>query len=363
MSPGTNSSEVTEFILGGFPGSRGLHGGLLGLFLLAYLLTVTENLLIAAVICTSPLLHKPMYTFLGSLSSLERGHSSVTAPRLLLTRAAPEFRRISFAGCMAQLYFFLALACTECTLLGVMAYDRYVAICRPLRYPAVMSPSLCSLLATGSWLSGFTVSMGKVFFISRLGYCGPNVVNHFFCDVSPLLNLACSDMSLAELVDFLLALLILLGPLLLTVSSYCAIISAVLGIPSTAGRRKAFSTCASHLAVVLIFYSASLFIYARPRAVSSFDLHKLVSVVYTVLTPLLNPIIYCLRNQEVKAALHRAGQRAAGALGTSSWDALWASSRPSPGPPPGPTPGPLSYAPPARHPCTSSAADRPCADR
>ncbi|KAF0881085.1 OL226 protein, partial [Crocuta crocuta] len=311
MSVGDNHSEVTEFILVGFPGSLGLHVCLLVLFTLAYTLTVTENVVIIAVIRVSPPLHKPMYVFLSNLSFLEVWYVSVTVPKMLLSLAEPQFRYISFAGCMAQLYFFLALACTECTLLGVMAYDRYVAICSPLRYPAIMSPSLCSFLAASSWLSGFTISLGKVFFISRLGYCGPNIMNHFFCDVSPLLNLACSDMSVAELVDFLLALLILLGPLLLTIFSYTAILSTVLRIPSAAGRHKAFSTCASHLAVVVIFYSASLFIYARPRAIYSFDLNKVVSVVYTVLTPLLNPIIYCLRNQEVKEALRKAVQRAA----------------------------------------------------
>ena len=317
-SAGANDSEVTEFILVGFPGSLGLHVCLLVLSLLVYLLTVTENLLIIAVVHASPALHKPMYVFLSNLSFLEVWYVSVTVPRMLLSLVVPGSRHISFAGCMAQLYFFLALACTECTLLGVMAYDRYVAICSPLRYPAIMSPSLCSLLAAGSWLSGFTISVGKVFFIARLGYCGPNIMNHFFCDVSPLLSLACSDVALAELVDFLLALLILLGPLLLTVSSYTAIISAVLRVPSAAGRHKAFSTCAAHLAVVVIFYSASLFIYARPRAIYSFDLHKLVSVVYTVLTPLLNPIIYCLRNREVKEALHKVVQRAAQARGATS---------------------------------------------
>ncbi|KAM4851854.1 olfactory receptor 6B1-like [Thomomys bottae] len=313
-----NHSEVTEFVLMGFPGSLGLHLFLLVLFLLAYLLTVTENLVIVTVIHTSPALHKPMYLFLSNLSFLEVWYISVTVPKALLSLAAPRFCRISFSGCMAQLYFFLALACTECSLLGVMAYDRYVAVCNPLRYPTVMSPGLCGLLAAGSWLSGFTISLGKVFFISRLGYCGPNVMNHFFCDVSPLLNLACSDMSVAELVDFLLALLILLGPLLLTIFSYAAILGTVLCMPSAAGRRKAFSTCASHLAVVVIFYSASLFIYARPRAIYSFNYNKLVSVVYTVLTPLLNPIIYCLRNKEFRQALHRAWQRAAQAPGPPS---------------------------------------------
>ncbi|MBZ3883073.1 Olfactory receptor 226 [Sciurus carolinensis] len=313
-----NRSEVAEFILVGFTGPVGLRLCLLLLFLLAYVLTVTENLVIIAVVRTSTVLHKPMYLFLSNLSFLEVWYVSVTVPKMLLSLAAPEFRRISFTGCMAQLYFFLALACTECSLLGVMAYDRYVAVCNPLRYPALMSPGLCSLLAAGSWLSGFTISLGKVFFISRLGFCGPNVMNHFFCDVSPLLNLACSDMSVAELVDFLLALLILLGPLLLTIFSYSAILGAVLRTPSRGGRQKAFSTCSSHLAVVVIFYSASLFIYARPRAIYSFNYNKLVSVVYTVLTPLLNPVIYCLRNQEVKRALHRVVQRAAQALGGTS---------------------------------------------
>ncbi|XP_004580217.1 olfactory receptor 226-like [Ochotona princeps] len=317
MLPWGNRSEVTEFILVGFPGSLGLRTCLLALFLLAYTLTVTENLVIIAVVRASPALHKPMYVFLSQLSFLEVWYVSVTVPKMLLSLAAPRFRRISFTGCMAQLYFFLALACTECALLGVMAYDRYVAICSPLRYATVMSPGLCGVLAAGSWLSGFSISLGKVFFISRLGFCGPNRVNHFFCDVSPLLNLACSDMTAAELVDFLLALLILLGPLLLTASSYAAIVATVLRIRSTAGRHKAFSTCAAHLAVVVIFYSASLFIYARPRAISSLDGNKLVSVVYTVLTPLLNPIIYCLRNREVKQALRRAVGRVTQVLGTS----------------------------------------------
>eukprot|EP00069_Balaena_mysticetus_P010575 bmy_20716T0 len=288
-SAGANHSEVTEFIPVGFPGSLGLHVCLLVVPLLAYLLPVTESLLAIAVIHASPALHKPVYGFLSKLSFLEVWYISVTVPKMLLSLAAPEFHRISFAGCVVQLYFFLALACSGCTLLGVMAYDRHVAICSPLRYPAIMSPSLCSLLAAGPWLSGFTISVGKVFFISRLGYCGPNVMNHFFCDVSPLLSLACSDVSLAELRTL-----------------------------SAAGRHEAFSTCASHLAVVVVFYSASLFIYARPRAIYSFDLHKLVPVVYTALTPLLKPVIYCLRNREVKEALHAVVQRAAQALGTSS---------------------------------------------
>lgn len=312
-----NQTRVTRFILVGFPGSWGMRAAVFLIFLMAYILTVAENVTIILLVQQNRPLHKPMYFFLANLSFLETWYISVTVPKLLFSFWSVS-KSISFAHCMIQLYFFIALMCTECVLLATMAYDRYVAICSPLRYPAIMSPGLCSLLAAGSWLSGFTISVGKVFFIARLGYCGPNVMNHFFCDVSPLLNLACSDVALAELMDFLLALLILLGPLLLTVSSYTAIIGAVLRVPSAAGRHKAFSTCAAHLAVVVIFYSASLFIYARPRAIYSSDPHKVVSVVYTVLTPLLNPIIYCLRNQDVKEALHKVVQRAAQARGATS---------------------------------------------
>ncbi|XP_038600214.1 olfactory receptor 226-like [Tachyglossus aculeatus] len=310
MSPRDNHTRVTEFILLGFPGSVGLRLSLFLLFLLAYLLTVSENLVIITMVQGYRPLHKPMYLFLSNLSFLEMWYVSVTVPKILSALLTPRAHHISFLACMAQLYFFLGLACTECLLLAVMAYDRHVAICHPLRYPAIMGPGLCLRLGAGCWLGGFAVSLGKTFFISRLVYCGPNVLNHFFCDVSPLLNLACTDMSVAELVDFLLALMILLGPLLVTVLSYVSIVAAVLRIPSASGRKKAFSTCASHLAVVIIFYSASLFIYARPRALDSFDYNKLVSVVYTVLTPLLNPIIYCLRNQEVKTALRMMRERA-----------------------------------------------------
>ncbi|XP_007663089.2 olfactory receptor 226-like [Ornithorhynchus anatinus] len=303
MSPKGNYTRVTEFILVGFPGSVGLRLSLFLLFLLAYLLTLSENLVIITLVQGHRPLRKPMYFFLSLLSFLEIWYVSVTVPKMLAALLTLRARHISFLACMAQLYFFLGLACTECLLLAVMAYDRHVAVCHPLRYPAIMGPGLCLRLGAGSWLGGFAVSLGKTFFVSRLVYCGPDVLNHFFCDVSPLLNLACTDMSLAELVDFLLALVILLGPLLVSVFSYVSIVAAVLKIPSASGRKKAFSTCASHLAVVVIFYSASLFIYARPRALDSFDYNKSVSVVYTVLTPLLNPIIYCLRNQEVKDAL------------------------------------------------------------
>ena len=273
------SGRVSEFVLLGFPAPVPLRALLFALSLLAYVLVLTENILIIVAIRSHPSLHKPMYFFLANMSFLEIWYVTVTIPKMLAGFVGSKQghgQLISFEGCMTQLCFFLGLGCTECVLLAVMAYDRYVAICHPLHYPVIVSGQLCVQLAAGSWAGGFGISMVKVFLISRLSYCGPNIINHFFCDVSPLLNLSCTDMSTAELTDFVLAIFILLGPLSVTGASYMAITSAVMRIPSAAGRHKAFSTCASHLTVVVIFYAASIFIYARPKALSAFDTNKLV---------------------------------------------------------------------------------------
>ncbi|NXC40886.1 OL226 protein, partial [Penelope pileata] len=302
--PSDNQTHVVGFILVGFPGKPVSQLMLFFVFFLAYVLTVTENAMIVILVWMNIQLHKPMYIFLGNLSFLEIWYVSVTVPKVLVSLVIKS-QDISFKGCMAQLFFFLALACTECALLAVIAYDRYVAVCKPLHYPVIMNSTLCAHLSIGSWVSGFLISSGKVYLISHQIYCGPNIINHFFCDVSPLLKLSCTNTSLAELMDFLLALLILLAPLTVIVASYVCIISAVLGIPTAQGRHKAFSTCASHLLVVTVFYTASLFIYARPQPIDSFSSNKLISVIYTVLTPLVNPIIYCLRNQEFKIALRK----------------------------------------------------------
>uniref|UniRef100_A0A8C3JII6 G-protein coupled receptors family 1 profile domain-containing protein n=1 Tax=Calidris pygmaea TaxID=425635 RepID=A0A8C3JII6_9CHAR len=204
--------------------------------------------------------------------------------------------------CMTQLYF-ISLMCTECVLLAVMAYDFYLAVCRPLHYQAIMAHKLCFQLSILSWAGGFSISLVKVSFISRLTFCGPQVINHFFWDISSVLNLSCTDMSLAVTVDFVLALVILFIPLLIIVFSYCCILSTILCIPSAQGRRKAFSTCTSHFTVVIIFFSAALFMYARPRRIHPFNLNKIVSVFYAVFTPALNPLICCLSNKEVKEIL------------------------------------------------------------
>ncbi|XP_039353551.1 olfactory receptor 6P1-like [Mauremys reevesii] len=299
-----NQSSVQEFILLGFPTAlKEVQILLFLIFLLIYMLTLMENVVIIGTVQVSYPLHKPMYFFLSSLSFLEIWYITVTVPKMLLDLLRGS-QHISFLGCMAQLYFFIALACTECVLLAVMAYDRYVAICSPLRYSAIMTHGLCFCLVAGSWVSGFTSSMLKVVFISRLTFCG-SVINHFFCDISPLLNLACTDMSLAERVDFILALIMILLPLLVVVASYACIVATVARIPTAQGRWKAFSTCTSHLVVVIIFYSTTLFTYARPRAMYAFDSNKLVSMLYTVIVPFFNPIIYCLRNQDVKKALRK----------------------------------------------------------
>lgn len=226
-----SGSRVEEFVLVGFPTSPPFQLLLFVFFFAIYLLTLLENILIVSTIWLTTSLHRPMYFFLGHLSFLELWYINVTIPRLLGAFLTQD-GRVSYIGCMTQLYFFIALACTECVLLAVMAYDRYLAICEPLRYPSLMPPSLATRLAAASWGSGFFSSMMKLLFISRLSYCGPNLINHFFCDISPLLNLTCSDKEEAELVDFLLALVMILLPLVAVASSYAAIIVAIMRIPT-----------------------------------------------------------------------------------------------------------------------------------
>ncbi|CAI9161178.1 unnamed protein product [Rangifer tarandus platyrhynchus] len=299
-----NVTKVQEFILLGLSTSPEAREVLFVLFLTLYLLTLLENALIVFLVCSHAELHKPMYFFLGNLSCLEMCYVSVTMPSLLAGLWTGPYH-VPFTACMTQLFFFIVLICTECALLASMACDRYVAICRPLHYPLLMRLQVCLGLAGTSWLGGLLVSAVKTACIASLSYCGPNVVNHFFCDVSPLLNLSCTHVALTELVDFLSAIVILWGSLLVAIASYVAIGRAVLHMPSAAAQGKALSTCASHLVVVGIFYSATLFIYARPSRIEAMDLNKVLSVTYTVVTPMCNPVIYCLRNREVQAAFRR----------------------------------------------------------
>ena len=301
---GENVTQVSAFILVGFPTAPWLQYLLFLLFLLTYLFVLVENLAIILTVWGSPSLHRPMYYFLGSMSFLELWYVCDIIPKML-DGFLLQRRRISFVGCMTQLYFFSSLVCTECVLLASMAYDRYVAICHPLRYQAIMTTGLCVQLVAFSFMSGFTVSVIKVYFISGATFCGSNVLNHFFCDISPILRLACMDYSTAELVDFVLAFLILVLPLVATVLSYRHVTLAVLRIPSATGRWRAFSTCASHLTVVVVHYSFASVIYVKLTGLHSQQGNILIAITYTILTPFLSPIIFSLRNKELKNAMKK----------------------------------------------------------
>uniref|UniRef100_G3UHJ5 Olfactory receptor 5-like n=1 Tax=Loxodonta africana TaxID=9785 RepID=G3UHJ5_LOXAF len=299
-----NMTRVQEFILLGLSTRLGVMDALFAIFLALYVLTLLENTLIIYLICYHSELHKPMYFFLGNLSCLEMCYMSVTMPSLLLGLWTGPCH-VPFTACTIQLFLFISLIGTKCTLLASMAYDRYVAICRPLHYPLLMRPQVCLGLAMTSWLGGLLISLIKTTCIMSLSYCGPNVLNHFFCDVSPLLNLSCTHMALTELVDFVSAIIIFCGSLVVALSSYVAIGRAVLRMTSAAAHCKALSTCASHLVVMGIFYSVVLFMYSRPSYIESTDLNKVLSVIYTAITPICSPIIYCLRNKEVHIALKK----------------------------------------------------------
>ncbi|NWX26743.1 OR6Y1 protein, partial [Notiomystis cincta] len=301
---GRNDTKVMYFILLGFPTPAELQLLLFSALLLVYLLTVLENFLVILTIWNNPSLQKPMYFFLGNLSVLEICYVSVIEPKMLSDVLSPA-KRISVQGCMAQLYFFVTFVCTEYFLLAAMAYDRFVAVCKPLQYPLIMSHSFCAHLIAGSWMCGLTTSSIKLSFIAQLSFCDVDQINHYFCDISPLLNISCSDSSPAELADFILALMVIMLPLGAVVTSYLCIMLTVLKIPSSQGRQKAFSTCSSHLAVVILFYSTTLFTYAHPKLMYTYRANKLVSVLYTVVVPLLNPLIYCLRNKEVRFAMRK----------------------------------------------------------
>lgn len=216
---------------------------------------------------------------------------------------------ITYTSCIAQLYFFISFGAAECFILAIMAFDRYLAICNPLRYQNLMNNKNCHQMAACSWIGAFIINIPPLVALCKLPFCGPNEINHFYCDVSPLLKLSCVDPGEAELFNFLVATSVIVSSFSLVLVSYILIIVTVLKIPSTTGRQKAFSTCGSHLAVVTIFYGTLMFMYVRPTSKtfnSSVNFNKTVSVFYTVVTPILNPIVYCLRNKEVKDALRKA---------------------------------------------------------
>ncbi|XP_004441846.1 PREDICTED: olfactory receptor 10C1-like [Ceratotherium simum simum] len=274
------------------------------LILLMFLASLTGNALITLAIWTNPVLHTPMYFFLANLSLLEIGYTCSVIPQILLSLVS-EARGISREGCATQMFFFSFLGISECCLLAAMAYDRYMAICSPLHYATRMSRGVCAQLAMVSWGVGCMVSLGQTNYIFSLDFCGPCEINHFFCDLTPILALACGDTFHNEVAVFVVATLCISSPFLLIVASYGRILAAVLIMPSPEGRRKALSTCSSHLLVVTLFYGSGSVTYLRPKASHSPGIDKLLALFYTVVTSMLNPIIYSLRNKEVKAGLQR----------------------------------------------------------
>ncbi|XP_037695320.1 olfactory receptor 4B1-like [Choloepus didactylus] len=295
------STNVTEFIFTGLFQDPEVQRVCFVVFLLVYLATVGSNGLIVLIISISKSLNSPMYFFLSFLSLVEISYSSTIVPKFI-TDLLATIKSISLEGCLTQLFFSHFLGVTEILLLVVMAYDRYVAICKPLHYTTIMSRQLCHVLVTGSWLGGFLHSMIQILITIQLPFCGPNVIDHYFCDLQPLFKLACTDTFVVGVIVFANSGLFSVCSFLILVSSYI-IILVHLRNHSAEGRRKALSSCASHITVVLLFFGPAIFLYMRPS--STFTEDKLVAVLYTVITPMLNPIIYTLRNAEVKNAIWR----------------------------------------------------------
>ncbi|XP_053122186.1 olfactory receptor 10A7-like [Hemicordylus capensis] len=304
METGENLSNITSFVLLGFGNLPELQIPLFALFLAIYTLSIVGNVAIVFLVAIDHHLHTPMYFFLLNLSCLEVCYFSTILPRMLANFLTGD-RSISVKGCITQYYFFGFYAATECYLLAMMSYDRYLAICKPLHYTTVMSNTLCIQLASTSWMSGLVTNTIITGFMLQLTFCGPNEIDHFFCDVYPVANLSCSNTYPVKLATFILGLFVTGPPFLLTLSSYICIILTVLQIQSKAAQQKAFSTCSSHLIVVTIFYGSIFLVYVVPETDTLKELHKTFSVFYTVLTPMLNPLIYSLRNKEVKEAFFR----------------------------------------------------------
>ncbi|XP_007519088.2 olfactory receptor 4B1-like [Erinaceus europaeus] len=296
-----SSNNVTELIIVGLFQDPEMQKVCFVVFLPVYLATVVGNGLIVLTVNLSKSLNSPMYFFLSYLSLVEIVYSSTVVPKLI-TDLLAKIKTISLKGCIAQIFFFHFFGVTEIFLLTVMAYDRYVAICKPLHYTTIMSHSLCYRLVAGSWVGGFLHSMVQIFITVQLPFCGPNVLDHYFCDLNPLFKLACTDTSVVGIIVLANSGLFSIFSFLVLVSSYIVIL-VNLRNHSAEGRRKALSTCASHVTVVLLFFGPAIFLYLRPS--STFTEDKLVAVFYTVITPMLNPIIYTLRNAEVKIAMRK----------------------------------------------------------
>ncbi|XP_037378171.1 olfactory receptor 13-like [Talpa occidentalis] len=301
---GENHTVVTEFILLGFPIDPRIQMLLFGIFSLFYAFTLLGNGVILGLISLDSRLHTPMYFFLSHLAVVDIAYACNTVPQMLVNLLDPA-RPISFAGCVTQTFLFLSFAHTECLLLVVMSYDRYVAICHPLRYSVIMSWRVCIALAVTSWTIGVLLALVHLVLLLPLPFCGPREVNHFFCEIIAVLKLACADTHLNETMVLAGAVSVLVGPFSSIVVSYVHILCAILKIQSGEGRQKAFSTCSSHLCVVGLFYGTAIIMYVGPRHGNPKEEKKYLLLFHSLFNPMLNPLIYSLRNKEVKAALKR----------------------------------------------------------
>ncbi|XP_007954658.1 LOW QUALITY PROTEIN: olfactory receptor 2D3-like [Orycteropus afer afer] len=299
-----NQTYVTEFVFLGLSQDPQTQV-LLFLFLVIYLLTVLGNLLIVVLIHVDSRLHTPMYFFLRNLSFADLCFSTTTVPQMLVHFLVKR-KTISFSGCSMQIVVLLLVGCTECALLAVMSYDCYVAVCKPLHYSTIMTHWVCVQLAIGSWASGAFVSLVDTTFTLHLPYRGDNIINHFFCEPPALLKLASADTYSTEMAIFAMGVVILLAPVSLILVSYWNIISTVIQMQSGEGRLKVFSTCGSHLIVVVLFYGSAIFAYMRPNSKKMSERDKVISVFYSVITSMMNPFIYSLRNKDVQEAFRKA---------------------------------------------------------
>ncbi|XP_063312571.1 olfactory receptor 6E1-like [Pelobates fuscus] len=299
-----NNTSVTEFMLLGIPLSYQIQTVLFVVLALSYVVSLVGNTTIVVVCLADGQLHTPMYFFLSNLALLDISFTTAIIPKVLFNLISGS-KTISYHGCLAQSYVYFLLGTTEFLLLAIMSFDRYVAICHPLRYGTIMSPKLCLLLIVFSWLGGFLDTIAQTVLTFRLPFCGSNVINHYFCDVAPLLKLASADTYTIGMLDVILASSLVLGSLFFSLVSYGCIISAIVKMSSSAGRKKTFSTCAAHLTVVFIVYGSCIFMCVRPSKNSKIDSTKIVALVNSILTPLLNPLIYSFRNKSFKNALRR----------------------------------------------------------
>ncbi|CAO2636329.1 Olfactory receptor 5V1 [Lemmus lemmus] len=311
-SVSTGNQTVADFVLLGFHEVPGLHLLFFSVLTIIYVSIITGNMLIVVVVVSSQRLHTPMYFFLVNLSFIEILYTSTVVPKMLegfLQESTISGKAISFLGCITQLHFFHFLGSTEALLLPVMAFDRFVAICKPLHYSIIMNRQLCIQLAASCWTGGFLNSVVHTVLTFHLPFCGNNQINYFFCDIPPLLMLSCGDTSINELALLSIGIFIGWTPFLCIILSYLSIISNILRIQSSEGRHKAFSTCASHLLIVLLYYGSAIFTYVRPISSYSLEKDRLISVLYSVVTPMLNPVIYTLRNKDIKEAVKTIGRK------------------------------------------------------